>query len=390
MADMKTTIVKSLEKGKMTLNEIDVLRKNGNDFQFSSEETTEKIESIQKNLKLKVIEAYMNTPYSRTLKLASVDGKLPAFESGQYINVFTVIDGVRTSRPYSLSSPANQRGYIEITVARIKDGFVSDYIIDKVKVGDVLEASSPAGTFRYHPIFHKKNSVFIAGGSGITPFMSMSREVLECGLDRNIHLIYGVANTSTIIFKDELKRMAKEYANFTYDLVYSEPEEGWNGLKGFVTKDLLKDLVKDLKGSTYYICGPQVMNISVEKSLLELGVKPSMIRREMFSQNKDIHLLPGWKEGLDPETVFNVKVKTGGEVKEIKGKAGESLLTTLERNHVRVNVCCRSGECSLCRIQLTDGEVYLVEGSLQRRTDEKFGFIHSCKAFPISDVEILV
>ncbi len=390
MADMKTTIIKSLEKGSQTLAEIEVLRKTGNDFRFASAETTKKIESLHKNLRLRVEEAYMNTPYSRTLKLVAVDGTLPSFESGQYINVYTTIEGIRTSRPYSLSSPANQRGYYEICVARIDGGFVSDYIIDEVKVGDVLETSSPAGSFHFHPVFHKKKSVFIAGGSGITPFVSMIKEVLESGIDRQLHLIYGVANTSTIIYKDDLEYLAKNYENFRYDLVYSEPEESWNGYKGFVTKELLAELVSDIKGSTYYICGPQVMNLSVEKSLKELGVRPAMIRREMFSQNQNIHLLPAWPEGLAPEKEFKVKVNDRGEIKEIMAKAGESLLISMERNKIRVDVCCRSGECSLCRVQVVDGETFLVQGSLQRRTDEKFGYVHSCKAYPISDLEILI
>ncbi len=390
MADMKTTIIKTFEKGSQILNEVDVLRKNGTDYRFAPQETSRTIESLHKDLKLRVVEAYMNTPYSRTLKLASVDGKLPAFESGQYINIFTVIDGVRTSRPYSLSSPANHRGYYEITVARIDDGFVSDYVIDEIKVGDILEANGPAGTFHYHPVFHKKKSVFVAGGSGITPFASMTKEVLESGLDREIHLIYGVRNTETIIFKDELENLAKNHSNFKYDLVYSEPEDGWTGHKGFVTKEILSELVKDIKGSTYYLCGPQVMNLSVEKSLKELGVKPSMIRREMFSQSRDVHKMAGWPKDLRPDEEFNLKVKQAGEEKTIKAKAGESLLVALERNGIRVNVCCRSGECSLCRVQLVSGEVYLMQGTLQRRADEKFGYVHSCKAYPISDVEILI
>lgn len=391
MADMKTTIIRAMEHGSETLETVRILRENGIDYTFTPEETTKKICSLHSNLILKVSEAYMNTDNSRTIRFVGVNGELPVFESGQYINIFLTIGGVRTSRPYSISSPSNQRGYYEITVARISEnGFVSDYLIDELRVGDIVEANGPAGNFKYNPVFHKKDVVLIAGGSGITPFISMIKEVLERGLDRNIFLIYGVPNTYNVIYIDEIEKMAKEYENFEYELVCSDPDKDWKGLTGFITKDIINHLVGDTNNKTYYICGPQAMNLSVENSLVELGVKKSMIRREMFAQNQGVYLMPGWPKNVDPDHEFNINVISEELDVLIKGKAGESLLTSLERNHIRMNVCCRSGECSLCRVQLVDGDVYLVRGSLQRRADEKFGYIHSCKAYPISDVTILI
>ena len=392
MADMKTTIIESMYKGDETLKRIILLRAKGKDYTGFPEETNETISKFHRNLKLKVEDSYMNTERSKTIKLVSVNGeKLPNFESGQYINVFVNIDGVRTSRPYSISSPGCNGDYYEITVGRIpENGFVSDYLIDNLQKGDQIEANGPAGTFHFHPVFHKKDSVFIAGGSGITPFMSMLREIMEKEQDRKVHLIYGVANTDNIIFREELEDMAKKHDNFKYDLVYSEPEEDWHGLKGFVTEELLSQIVDNPGEKTFYLCGPDVMTQSVENSLKNLGIKKSMIRREMFSQNQNIHKQPGWPEGLDPETQFNITVNEGEKKKNIIGKAGESILTALERNGIRMNVCCRSGECSLCRIKLIGGDVYLASGILKRRADEKFGYIHSCKAFPISDIEILI
>lgn len=82
------------------------------------------------------------------------------------------------------------------------------------------------------------------------------------------------------------------------------------------------------------------------------------------------------------------KLKVGDKV--VDAKSGESILTTLERNHIRCNVCCRSGECSLCRVKLVSGKVFTARGALMRYADEKFGYIHSCKAFPMSDVEIIL
>ncbi|MEG1437224.1 MAG: 2Fe-2S iron-sulfur cluster binding domain-containing protein, partial [Oscillospiraceae bacterium] len=85
-----------------------------------------------------------------------------------------------------------------------------------------------------------------------------------------------------------------------------------------------------------------------------------------------------------------IKVIINDGEKEINAFSGESLLTALERSGVRINVCCRSGECSLCRIQLVDGKVFMPRGVLLRHADEKFGYIHSCKAYPITDVSIYI
>ena len=74
----------------------------------------------------------------------------------------------------------------------------------------------------------------------------------------------------------------------------------------------------------------------------------------------------------------------------ISAKSGEPVLTALERAGVRVNVCCRSGECSLCRVKLVSGEVFLAKGMLRRYADEKYGYIHSCKAYPMGNIEIML
>lgn len=128
------------------------------------------------------------------------------------------------------------------------------------------------------------------------------------------------------------------------------------------------------------------MNDFCKKELEELGLHEKQIRREMFGTRRDIQNEPGWPENLTGNEVFNVKI---GE-RIIPAKSGESLLTALERSGVRMNVCCRSGECSLCRVKLVNGKVFLSKGVLQRYADEKYGYIHSCKAYPISDLEIII
>jgi ferredoxin-NADP reductase len=386
MADLKDMIIASMPHGKDILQEIKDKRKSGSNYELEIGKVEATVGKYHKDsLSLVVNKIIEHGDLARTIRLTPKEGVLPIFEAGQYLNLFTEIERVRTSRPYSISSSPLQRAYYEITIARTKSGFVSDFLLDNVKVGDEFSANGPAGAFRFNPIFHSKKSVMIAGGSGITPFMSMCREIFDNRLDREVHLIYGCRNSESVLFKDELESLAKQYENFTFTLVLSEAEEGYTGKTGFIDEECIKSLVKDIKSSTFYICGPQIMNDFVVNALLNLNVRKAMIRREMFGSRQDIQNEPGWPENLSGKESFTITIDGN---KKIKGLSGESLLTSLERAGVRMNVCCRSGECSLCRVQLTSGKVFLSKGMLLRYADEKFGYIHSCKAYPITDVSI--
>lgn len=384
--NIKETLLGTLVHGEEILENIRVMRSVSAD-KISCENVAAASERLHsKSLSLLVSSISDTGKNAKVIRFVSENGYLPPFEAGQYINIFTEIDGVRTSRPYSISSSPKQRAYYEITVARIKDGFVSDFFLDDVKVGDRFEANGPAGVFRFQPVFHSRKSLFLAGGSGITPFLSMTREIVDAALDRDVVMLYGCRSSKTALYDEELRAYSEKYPNFKYHLVVSEKDDSWNGETGFIDRNLIMRLVPDYAERTCYICGPQVMNDFCKKELEELGLPEKQIRREMFGTRRDIQNEPGWPENLTGDEVFNVKI---GE-KIIPAKSGESLLTALERSGVRMNVCCRSGECSLCRVKLVDGKVFLSKGVLQRYADEKYGYIHSCKAYPISDLEIII
>lgn len=384
--NIKETLLGTLVHGEEILENIRVMRSVSAD-KISCENVAAASERLHsKSLSLLVSSISDTGKNAKVIRFVSENGYLPPFEAGQYINIFTEIDGVRTSRPYSISSSPKQRAYYEITVARINDGFVSDFFLDDVKVGDRFEANGPAGVFRFQPVFHSRKLLFLAGGSGITPFLSMTREIVDAALDRDVVMLYGCRSSKAALYDEELRAYCEKYPNFKYHLIVSDEEDSWNGETGFIDRNLIVRLVPDYAERTCYICGPQVMNDFCKKELEELGLPEKQIRREMFGTRRDIQNEPGWPENLTGGEVFNVKI---GE-KIIPAKSGESLLTALERSGVRMNVCCRSGECSLCRVKLVDGKVFLSKGVLQRYADEKYGYIHSCKAYPISDLEIII
>ena len=385
---IKETLLGTLVHGEEILEEINVLRAVSDNKIKNVNEADEVLKGLHpKKLDLVVTEIRDTGKNAKIFRLSSKNGYLPPFEAGQYLNIFTEIEGVRTSRPYSISSSPRQRAYYEITVARAPKGFVSNYMLDEVKVGDEFEASRPAGVFHHNSVFHSNKMLMLAGGSGITPFVSMIREVCEAGLDRDMILLYGCRNAEVALFHNMLTHMAEKFSNLKYYLVVSDEDAVWDGERGFITSDLIKKLVPDFMERTAYICGPEIMNAFCVEQLEALGVAHKNIRREMFGAAKDITKEAGWPLELDGTETF--KITVDGD-KVIEARANEPVLTALERAGIRVNVCCRSGECSLCRVQLVSGKVFLSKGMLLRKADEKYGYIQSCKSYPISDIEILL
>ncbi len=377
---------KEIEGYEEIQKEVAVLRKYAVDY-TSQKGRAAQIANIlhPKKLSLRVSEIHQETQSTRVFRLISPDSYLPPFQAGQYIHLAVQVGGIRTGRPYSIASAPHQSGYYEIAVRRVENGFVSNFLLDELRTGDLLESTSPSGHFSYNPLFHGKDLVFLAGGSGITPFMSMIRETTDRGLDRKIHLIYGSQNPEDILYQAELTDRAQRHGNFTMDIVLSDPPKGYGGLKGFITCGLVKELVGDPSSKTFYLCGPEAMYAFCLEELEKLGVPSKRIRIEVFGPPKDVIHQPGWPGEVKGDTQFQVIYKAK---KSVAARAAEPLLNSLERGGIVLPASCRSGECSLCRTKLVSGRVFQPRGVKLRKSDRAFGYIHPCLAYPLSDLEL--
>jgi ferredoxin-NADP reductase len=337
-----------------------------------------------KCMNLRVVEILRQTATAKTFYFERMDGPLPPFRAGQYVNVMVNVDGVRTSRPYSISSaPLAER--LELTVRDKPGGFVAPYLFNELKAGDVLETTGPAGHFYYEPLIDGEDLVFLAGGSGITPFMSMISEAVQRRRRLKINLLYGSRTADDIIFKSELETVAASHSNFTLSQIISEPPEGYGGLKGFLDSKLIAQLVGDTRGKTFYICGPRAMHDLCRAALKVLEVPQRRIRYELYGAPDDVSKEPGWPEGLSVDMVFEVEVD-GKRL--ILARAGEPLLNALDRSGLVVPALCRSGECSACRVRLLAGRVFVLSQATVRESDRRAGYIHSCVSYPIDNLKI--
>lgn len=339
------------------------------------------------HLSLKVTKVIRETPSAKTIRLVSDDGKLPFFRAGQYINLFVKPGKTLTSRPYSIAS-APGKSYIDLTIRQVEKGYVSRYLLNRVKEGDKFESTAPNGNFYYEPLMDTNNLVFLAGGSGITPFMSIIRQVSAKKLPVNIHLLYGSRKAGDIIFKKELKGIAYRNPNIKVDYVISEPPGGWDGHTGFLDASMIEKLVGSVKDKTVFICGPAAMYALCEPALKSLGIPPRRIRKEVYGPLCNVADEPGWPKDMDPGKLFIVIEERTG--RKIMAQASEPLMVSLERNGIVIPAVCRSGECTACRTRLVSGKVFIPERVHRRQADLKSGYIHPCMTYPLDDLHIRI
>lgn len=319
--------------------------------------------------------------------------ELAYFRAGQYLSLKVQVNDVVITRPYSISSSPTDalNGFYEISIKKTDDGFLTPYIWNNWKVGTKLVSSEPSGHFYYDNLRDLKNIVGIGGGSGITPFRSIAREIAEGKLDVKLTIIYGSSEEDDIIFYDELKEMEKKYPDkIKLIIVLSCEEVTLEGCEqGFITADIIKKYV-DINTSSFFICGPQIMYDFVDKEINKFNLPLKRIRKELYGEVKDVLNLPGFPKEIAEKT-FKIKVHIGNQTKEIPAIAIETVLVAMERAKLAPPSICRSGECGLCRSLLINGDLYVSPiNDGRREADKKFNFFHPCSSYPISDLEIIV
>ena len=364
------------------------LAKTGTDFKELKGQVQQAVNQLHpKRLKLTVAEFIEETPTTKTLRLAAIDGgTLPPFQAGQYINLFVEINGVLTARPYAISSSPSQRHFYDLTVKRAQGGFVSGFLLDHVAAGQNFLSSSPMGTFCYNPLFHGNDLVFLAGGSGSAPARSMLLDILERQLPYRFHLIYINSFEDDVIYSQELQALAEQYDNFSLTTFVTRPSSNYTGRTGRLNLEILKELLgQELEQKMFYICGPTPFNETCVEQLGELGVKSRRIRIEANGAPKSPNTNPDWPAQVSMDDEVVVTVRDRGS---FKAKVGEPLLNSLERNGYSAENACRSGECSLCRVKLVSGPVFNPPEAHLRKSDKDFGWIYSCVAFPTEDIEV--
>lgn len=329
---------------------------------------------------------------AKTFVLKSKDGKpLPYFRAGMYINLKLPMDGSLVTRSYSLcSAPADAlKGIYEITVRSNPGGFVADRLLAEMKEGDEVISSCPQGFFYYEDLRDCKTVIGLAGGSGITPFLSMARAIADGTEDFNLVLLFGSRDVDNILFKDELDEIAAKCDKFKVVHVLSDAKvDGYEN--GFISADIIKKYAPEGEEYSVFLCGPEAMYKFVKPEIDKLGLPERLFRRKMIDVTKTPWECEGYPKAAKGKT-FAIKVKQGPNEYDIQAAADEPVLVALERAGIKAPSRCRSGECGWCRSKLVSGEVFVPqENELRRWADVEYGYIHPCSSFAVSDLVLEV
>lgn len=343
-----------------------------------------------KQYTLTIIEIRKETEDTITICFKQPGLRKIKYQAGQYITLILRINGRKYARPYSFSSAPNVDMALEVTVKRVPDGIVSNYINNELKVGDVLEVLEPMGDFTYDSI-HSIQSVFLWGvGSGITPLFSIIKEVLHKLPGTAVHLIYGNKNQESTIFRNQLSLLKQEYPTvFSITNFYSQLDnliESNSIHKGRISSEFVTSLValnKNVKESVHYICGPKGFKDTIQSSLMDLKVPSSSIFVEEFE------LVIDPKELEDVED-SKVTVFFQGEEYEIFVPKGKSILDVALDNNIEIPYSCQTGNCSSCKAKLKEGQLKMIGLTKEREDLAQDDFLLCCSYPLVNPISIEV
>ena len=319
---------------------------------------------------------------------------LAYFRAGQYISVTLNIGRTKLAKPYSIrSGPGDALGKNEtsytITVKKNENGYASEYILNNWAPGSEAELSGPLGEFYYERLRDAPVVVGLAGGSGITPFYSMASAIADGIEDFSLIILYGSRTKDNILLMSGLEELAAR-SNGKVKIAYILSDEKSDGYEhGFINAQIIKKYAPDSDYSIF-MCGPQAMYSFADAEIAQLNLKRRRVRRELFGEFGDPARDPAYPTAAANRT-YQLEVELCGEKQLCECRANQTLLSAIEDAGIAAPSHCRSGECGWCRSRLISGDVFIPRSADGRRmADIKFGWIHPCCSYPVSDLKLEV
>jgi len=249
-------------------------------LQVAEVETAAEIET--KTLPCRVVHKEQLNHDVVLLKLKLPENQRLQFFAGQYLD-FILRDGRR--RAFSIANAPHDDAFIELHVRHVPGGEFTDYVFESMKEKTILRIQAPLGTFilredSIRPI------IFMGGGTGFAPLKGMIEHAFHVGIDRPMHLYWGVRAHRDLYLPDLPEQWAREHANFSYTPVLSEPDADWDGRTGFVHETVIQDN-PDMSGFDVYMSGPPVMVESGRKAFEAAGLTMDHMFSDAFEYAAD-------------------------------------------------------------------------------------------------------
>ena len=314
-----------------------------------------------------------------------------AFRPGQYLTFRREFDGAELRRSYSICAGLDD-GALQVGIKRVEGGAFSTFANEVLKVGDVLEAMPPMGSFTLDPdAGAARNYLGFAGGSGITPVLSILRSVLAREPKSTFTLVYANRGLNSIMFREEIEDLKNQHmGRLTVIHVLETDAQDIDLFTGRVTEEKCAQLFQhwiDLPSMDMaYICGPEPMMLGIARALEAGGMDKAQIKFELFASGQ-----PGRAKRAATSTIESgaaqtkVSVTLDGATRVLEVDKGTSILDASLENAIDAPYACKAGVCSTCRCKVIEGEAEMAANHALEDYEVAQGYVLSCQAFALSD-----
>jgi ring-1,2-phenylacetyl-CoA epoxidase subunit PaaE len=316
------------------------------------------------------------------------------YKSGQFLTLIIPVQGKEVRRAYSLCSSPFADADLAVTVKRVENGLMSNWIADNLKKGLKVKVMEPMGQFTTEfDKGRKRHLIMFAGGSGITPMLSIIKSILTQEPDSIVSLIYCNRDIDSIIFKSELEKWETRYEGRLHVIhVLDNAPMNWQGYSGLLNHDMLTKLFErvpdwGIANTTYLMCGPEGMMKNVESLLAIRHIPQDSIFKESFVQGtiakgeKKEEVVEAAGEAKDRE----VTIRYDGQEYKIIVPANKAILETALDQGIDLPYSCQSGLCTACRGKALSGKVKLDEEEGLSQSERAQGYVLTCVGHPLTD-----
>lgn len=312
-----------------------------------------------------------------------------SFTQGQYLTFRRDFDGVEIRRSYSICAGRDE-GILQVGIKRVDGGAFSTWANSELKVGDLIQAMPPMGKFHV-PLSpaNEKSYLGCAGGSGITPVLSIIKTTLSTEPNSSFTLVYANRAINTIMFREEIEDLKNRYMgrlNVIHVLEHdSQDIDLFTGrVDGEKCDQLFAHWIDIASVDTAFICGPEPMMLAISAALERHGLAKDQIKFELFASGQGGQLpqrvVATAADGTVPTT--QTRITLDGATQGIEMRRDQSILEAALENAIEAPYACKAGVCSTCRCKVIEGEVEMIANHALEDYEVRAGYVLSCQSYP--------
>ena len=315
------------------------------------------------------------------------------FTQGQYLTFRRIFDGQELRRSYSICAGRDD-GILQVGIKRVAGGAFSTWANTDLAVGDTVEAMPPMGSFFAEPGARQPHFLAFAGGSGITPVLSILRTGLQDNAHARFTLVYANRNPNTIMFREELEDLKNENLGRLNVIHVLEDESQEIDLfrgrvDGIKCAALFATWIDIKSVDMAFICGPEPMMRAISEALEAHGLAKDQIRFELFASAQPGRLPTPVAAHSEMEQGIEGRVTLGGTARSLLIPDQTSLLEAALAENIDAPFACKAGVCSTCKAKVLEGDVEMVSNHALEDYEVEAGYVLTCQCYPVSARKVI-